>query len=612
MVKTFSILFLILSLGVGSALAAVREKRSEEEIAKIAIGAYQDGFYEVAKEELEDFLAAYPDSGYGSQIKLILLLTCLHLSDCREASLLWPQVGDEAALEKYGFSPPQLLFQLGICFFQKLDFKQAGKYFHTMLQSYPHGRLASQARYFLVKMAFHRRDFTAVVDHAAILYKMKDPRLSPGQSKELLYFSGLSYYRLGKYNAAMPLLKEYFAAYAKEMDKKAKIFYYKILIDSALRTSKLSLANHFLDLWLADYPHSEGVSTALYLLGEANYKQGNREKAYSYLQQLVSRAGLDPEQLRIAYGYLVNIVLAHKKQTELVKYLERLIPLENGFNEQKRHLKLLGTLYYNAKKYKKCMACLSRFLQNFPEADEDEDVLLMYVNAGLAAGQCSEVVKKISSRFDCTRVKETAPRLQDLGYSYGLCLEQEHRYSAAFYGLQQVYKQTKNRERRIKILDAMNRISLKLDSPEPFQSVAKTIVRDFSLDNLEDEKQLKKHPYLVLSVATYFYRLHKYERVIPSLLWLQTLPVKRYPALQQQVLFLLAESYFYQKKFGEAISAYEKLLNGVSDRYRELAALRLVTLYEKQGYQKKKAEIYQKLPAIIRDPGLKKALKKNR
>jgi len=612
MVKTFSILFLILSLGFGSALAAVQGKRSEEEIAKVAIGAYQDGFYEVAKEELEDFLIAYPDSGYGSQIKLILLLTCLHLSDCQEASLLWPEVGEEAVLEKYGFSPPQLLFQLGLCFFQELDFKQAGKYFHTILQLYPHGRLASQAHYFLMKMAFHRREFAAAADHAAILSKMKDPQLSPRQNKELLYFSGLSYYRLGKYKAAMPLLKEYFAAYGKEMDGKTKIFYYKILIDVALRTSKLSLANHFQDLWLADYPRSEEISTALYLLGEANYKQGNRKKAYSYLRQLVSRDGLDPGQLRIAYGYLVNILLAHKKQAELVKYLEKLIPLEDGFKEQKRHLKLLGTLYYDAKNYKKCMTCLSRFLQKFPEDGENKDVLLMYVNAGLAAGQCTEVVEKLSSRFDFARVKEADPRLMDLGYSYGLCLEQEHHYHDAFYGLQQVYEQSKNRGRRIKILDAMNRISLKLDSPEPFQSVAKTIVRDFSLDNREDEKLLKEYPYLVLSVATYFYRLHEYERVIPSLLWLQTLPVKKYPALQQQVLFLLAESYFYQKKFGEAISVYEELVDGFSGRYRELAALRLATLYEKQGYQKKKTEIYQKLPAMTGDPSLKKALKKKR
>ena len=84
--KTLSFIFLILLLGVGSVLAVVQEKRSEGEIAKVAIGAYQDGFYEVAKEELEDFLIAYADSGYVSQIKLILLLTCLHLGECQEAS----------------------------------------------------------------------------------------------------------------------------------------------------------------------------------------------------------------------------------------------------------------------------------------------------------------------------------------------------------------------------------------------------------------------------------------------------------------------------------------------------------------------------------------------
>ena len=274
-------------------------------------------------------------------------------------------------------------------------------------------------------------------------------------------------------------------------------------------------------------------------------------------------------------------------------------------------MKLLGSLYYDAKNYEKCMAFLSQLLQKFPETGEDEDVLLMYINAGLAARQCADVVEILSSRFDFSRLEKTSPKLLEAGYSYGLCLEQEHLYPDAFYGLQQVYKQTASRERRIIILDAMNRISLKLDKHEPFQSVAKTIVQDFSLDNLEDERLLKEHPHLVLTVATYFYQLHEYERVIPSLLWLQVLPVKKYPALHQQVLFFLAECYFNQEKFTEAIPVYEELVDGVSGRYRELAALRLTTLYEQQGYQKKKAEIYRKLPEITGDSGLEKVRKKD-
>jgi TolA-binding protein len=609
--KTLPVLFLILLLGVGSALAALQEKRSEEEIAKVAIGAYQDGFYEVAKEELEDFLITYPDSGYVSQIKLILLLTCLHLGECQEASLFWPEVGGKVALKKYGFSPAQLLFQLGICFFQELDFDQARQYFHEILQSYPRGRLASQARFFLIKMAFHQNKFDLAADNATILFKLKDSQLSPGQNKELLYFSGLSYYRIGKNDAAVPLLKEYFQAYAAVMDQNAKIFYCKILIKAALQTTKLSLANHFLDLWLGEYPRSEGISAALYLVGEANYKQQNLKKAYSYLQQLVSRDELESGQQRIAYGYLVNILLARKNHTELIKYLEKLIPLEDGINEQKRHLKLLGTLYYDAKNYGKCMSSLSQLLQKFSKTGEDEDVLLMYVNAGLAVRQCADVVKISSYRFNFSRLDKTSPKLLEAGYSYGLCLEQEHLYPDAFYGLQQVYKQTGNRECRIKILDAMNRISLKLDKRESFQSVAKTIVQDFSLDNLEDERLLKEYPHLVLTVATYFYQLHEYDRAIPSLLWLQVLPVEKYPALHQQVLFFLAECYFHQEKFTEAIPVYEELVDGVSGRYRELAALRLATLYEQQGYQKKKAEIYRKIPEITGDSGLEKVLKKD-
>ena len=469
---------------------------------------------------------------------------------------------------------------------------------------------ASQSRFFLVKMAFHQSRFDVAAAHAAILLKMKENHFSPVQNKELLYFSGLSFYRIGKYAAALPLLEKYFNTYAPGMDRKAKLFYDKIVIKAALKTSKLSVANHFLDVWLSEHPRSKGIAAALYLVGGANDKQHKYKKAYHYLQQLVKCDDLEPEQLRVAYGYLVNIVLAEKNKTELIGYLEKLIPLEDGFNEQKRHLKLLASLYYETKDYRKCLASLSRFLRKFPQAGKDEDVLLMYSNAGLAAGQCADVIATVSSRFDFSQVRKEKPIWVDVGYSYGLCLEREHLYADAFYGLEQVYKQADSREWRIKILDDMNRIAMKFDKHEPFQSVAQTIMQDFSLDNLEDEKLLKSHPHLVLTVASYFYQLHEYERAIPSLLWLQGMPLKKYPSLHRQVLFFLAECYFHQKKFAEAMPLYEALVNEASGRYRELAALRLTTLYTQQGYQKKKAEMYRKLPEITADPGLEKVLEK--
>ena len=610
--KTFTVVLVILLLTAAVVPARVQEKRSEEEIAKVAIGAYQDGFYEVAKEELEDFLIAYPDSGCVSQIKLILFLTCLHLSECQEASLLWPDVGGKAALEKSGFSPAQLLFQLGFCFFQELKFEPAEQYFRQILTAYPRGDLACQARFFLVKMAFHRAAYDQAAADGAQLLAVKNSHLSPVQAKELLYFSGLSYYRVNRYDDALPLLRQYFTNYADGMEKNAKLFYYKILIKTSLQTAKLTLANQFMDMWLHDYPQSEGVTAALYLVGEANYRHHHYTRASSCLRQAVSRDDLDQDLRRAAYGYLVNILLTEDQRPELLACLEKLVPLENGLKEQQKHLKLLGTLYYGAKDYNRCLDSLSRLIEAFPEMTTDGDVLLMYVSAGRAVGQCAAVIKTLSSRFDFSRVKNPSPTLLSAGYFFGLCLEQEQRYPDAFYWFQQLYRRDDNRESKVKLLAAMNRVSLKIKKQEPFLRVAKTIVRDFSLDNPEDEKLLKKHPFLVLSAATYFYRRQQYEQAIPSLLWLRELPGEKYPELHDQAVFFLAESYYHRDKVNEAIPLYAELVDESVGRYRELAALRLVSLYERQGYKKKKAEIYRKLSEITGDPDLEKALEKEK
>ncbi|MBN2333468.1 MAG: hypothetical protein JXO49_10980 [Deltaproteobacteria bacterium] len=609
MIKKISILLsFLLFFYVAMAVPAARADRSEEEIAKVAIGAYQDGFYDVAREELEDFLIAYPNSYHVAQIKLILLMTYLQLGECREASVIWPELAKEGRLEALGFSPPQLLFQLGLCFFQELDFPHADLFFQEIIQSYPTSGLASQAHFLLAKMAFHQGKFAVAVDHALPFVTGDDGRFSPPQQKELLSIASLSCYRIGKFAEALPLLRSYCDRYADGMDPPAKQYYFKVLVDASLKGNQVSIANQVMDQWLAEFPQVKQDADLLFAVGQENYRHQQYDAARKYLLLLVAQEGIKLEQHRLAYGYLVNGNLATGRQQDMVSLLIKLIPLEEGLPEQSQHLKLLATLSYNSKNYVQCVTSLDQLLEHFPATVHDDDILLTYLMAQSVLGKYQQALANLPPA-DRLFADLGGEKRQEAAYLYALCLEQASRQDDAFLLLRKLYGQISQREEKIKVLYVLDRLSQKMGDAERAAWVAKQVLQEFSLDRRTDEQLLKEYPHLVFSVARYFYRQQEYGQAVPSLLWLKGLPVQPSQDFFHQALFLLGECYGHLDKPLDALPLYEELA-AAGGHYQELAALRLTVFYERLGYQDKKTAVYELLQRLTHDAALKRELQK--
>ncbi|MBW1646026.1 MAG: tetratricopeptide repeat protein, partial [Deltaproteobacteria bacterium] len=202
--KIIGLLLLVTLAGSGWAAAAV--ERSEGDIAKVAIGAYRDGFYDVAREELEDFLRRYPASPYAYQIKLVLYLTYLHLQECPAAAKLWPAVNQPAELRQSGFAAAQLLLQLGFCFYQHGDPDEARRYLEKVATADPRTAQAALAGFYLGKIAFQAGDCRRAAEILAPLQAGKNAVLDDGCRRELLYMLALCRYRLADYRRALPLL----------------------------------------------------------------------------------------------------------------------------------------------------------------------------------------------------------------------------------------------------------------------------------------------------------------------------------------------------------------------------------------------------------------------
>ena len=78
----------------------------EHDDARVAFGAYADGLYAFAAQELDSFLQRYPDSDMIGRVRLTRLLCALALKDCDRAATLLPALEKTAVPPEFGVAAP--------------------------------------------------------------------------------------------------------------------------------------------------------------------------------------------------------------------------------------------------------------------------------------------------------------------------------------------------------------------------------------------------------------------------------------------------------------------------------------------------------------------------
>ena len=109
---------ILLLAGVAAWLAAgPRPARAGEyDDARVAFGAFDDGLYDFARQELQQFLRRYPQSKMRDKARLLLVLSLLEEKDCEKAAANFAKLEKTGAVVRYGVDPAALRLQLAYCF----------------------------------------------------------------------------------------------------------------------------------------------------------------------------------------------------------------------------------------------------------------------------------------------------------------------------------------------------------------------------------------------------------------------------------------------------------------------------------------------------------------
>ncbi|MBN2231967.1 MAG: tetratricopeptide repeat protein [Deltaproteobacteria bacterium] len=584
-------------------------RQSEDALARVAIGAYRDGFYDVARQELETFVATYPESPHISQIRLILFLTYLQVHACTEAADIWPRLGGDEEVAAAGFSVPQLLLRLSLCLLRSDRGNAARPFLEHLVARYHRTAVASPARFHLGRLLFAAGEFAGAEAALAPLIEEPDRTACGVPEADLFYLLGMARYRQAKYPAALVLFESLTASGDWRRLPLDVCRRHALVTETAVRANDVAAARRHLAAWRSACPDDGAVSRGLLLVGEKLAAAGDYEAAGGYLRAAVEHPALDVRGRYAALGLLAGAARQGNREAELAGIIEQLLPLEEeGTKEHRSHLQALAALRYRLGEYDAAVAACGALFHRYPETAGESSQLFILADSLAAAGRCPELVDEMPRRVDFAALETPDAFHVRIGLLLVRCLGTEGRPVEAFRLLQRIYAWPAAAEFRLLLLGRGYALAREPGSAGR-DWIAAEVLRHYSLDNREDVALLRDHPYLVYAVADRFYRSGAYDQALPSLAWLrQNLPATA-TELRRQILFVLGDSLFHLQDDIPAIGTFEELLPLTADRQRELTMLRLVQLYHRRGFAEKQRRLAAELAAVTTDEELRRALR---
>ncbi len=608
------IVFLVTLLTVFGAFGGSLVSADEYDDAKVAFGAFDDGLYDFAELELERFLRNHPESEMVERVRLTLILCSLETGTCQRAADILVKLEKPSAITEFGIEPATLKLRIGYCFLSAGDDNQARKLFSKLIKEYPQSDSAFKARFELGRRFFAEKNFAAANQMVTPLLtlKAKKLRLLQIERQTVYWVAALSRYQLEKFNSCLPLLQEINDdPESFSLTNKERQDLYAVTIECSWHCQKIEVLKEILQKWL-QIPESElekgKLSAALQLVAEVLRLQSRLAEIREELIKVV-RLDISRDDKIIIYGLLIEI--DRKKDVALKTWLEASISLHVSVSSSRiKLLRSLLLLDYKAEDYAGSVVVGNRLLADDSNFWKHELFYFPYLSSLARIGKCGEVVKYVPSSLPpYDKVGSLNQQRYLLDIMAGNCLQKLERFGEAIVLYRSMYAHYSDPLIRVTLLAALHSLASKIVGRQNLDDwISAQVINFFPLDKRENEKLLREFPELVLLVADHFFRAQAYLKAQPSLLWLESLSLKG--AIADRITFLLAEAYYRCEDLGEALIRYQALYEGDSKGFRYFAVLRLVTIYEAQGYHGKQIKLYKDLLRWESDVAVKEELQR--
>ncbi|MDT0688712.1 tetratricopeptide repeat protein [Salegentibacter sp. F188] len=372
-------------------------------IANAAVRLNQQG----ADRLMERFVTRYPTSTKTNSAYLDVADYYFNTGKYALARKWYDKVDENAMSRK---DRQRFYFNNGYAYFRSNDYEQARTYLERVRDSKEFG---SQAKYYIGFMAYESDDYEEANEN---FQQVQD---NDRYSEDLSYFQADMNFKLGNFEEAIKLGLEQLP----NSNRQEKSQLNKIIGESYFNLGKYEQAIPY----LKEYQGLRGKwnNTDYYQLGYAYYKQGNYEGAISEFNKIIDGNNAIAQN---AYYHLAQSYLNSDQKQQALNAFKNASEMEFDAKIQKdAYLNYAKLSYEIGNSYESPSQVLLSYLEKYPDSDSRQEVETLLIDSFINSGNYEEAMRLLENN----RNFSDKQAYQKVAYYYGLELYEEGDYYKA-------------------------------------------------------------------------------------------------------------------------------------------------------------------------------------
>ena len=491
-------------------------------------------YHPTAEKLLLDFIEAYPETVY--KINIYLELGKHYYQRRRyEETIAWFSKIDPLDLKEYEM--PEYYFKMGYAYFTENELKLARNNFYEILKI--ESSYQSPALYYYSHISYLEKNYQAALEG---FNKLKQ---DPSFQEIVPYYITQIYYLQGKYEQVTALASEV----GKNKNEKQNIEMSKMVGDAFYRLGKYDEAVPFLESY-----NNKSATTRDedYQLGYAYFKSGNLSNAIPLFDKVT---GPNDELSQVAYYHIAECYLKQEEFVPSRAAFDRAAQLNFDKEIEEDALYNYALLSYKIdyNPFNEAVTAMTSYLEKYPNSKHQQEMYQYLINVYSTMKNYKsalEFMDKIQNKN--IQIKSA---YQMMAYNYGVELFQSKKYDQAIQAFGKVKK--------FPVDNQMNARSLYWVS-ESYYNTSKFPQAIIAYREFLEEPggyNLPMHNAAYYNIGYAYYKQDQYEDAIQSFRTF-TLDNNEVDKIKLADAYLrIGDAYFKTAQDDEAISYYQKAID---------------------------------------------------
>ncbi|MCL6583621.1 MAG: tetratricopeptide repeat protein [bacterium] len=382
----------------------------ENSLYAVALGAYKDGFYDLAIDQFSHLLRLYPNSAKAPYAQFRIAESYFKQKNY-DQSLIWYQ----KLLDQYPQKSDLLdktLYRLGQIYFLKKEYEKADGFYQTLLDRCSGSRLAADALFWSAESKSLAGKWKEAKEaYQQVVKNYPNYRYAA----DALYGLGMAALKLQDDNQALKAFQEFTAR--KPQNKQQVVSAWLNIAEIEYRAGNYDRAAQHYQKIINDYPDSPEIRLALYGAGLSLYQIQQFSKAIALYQQFLAKYPKD----ELAEAVTFQIGVLHFKlenYSQAAEWLEKFIRTWTKSDYLPQASYYLALSNQKLGKMDLAKQQFSRIVKEFKESSLCASSWLQLGAMAYQAGQFTEAVRAYESASKASDRSVAAEALYWLGESW--------------------------------------------------------------------------------------------------------------------------------------------------------------------------------------------------